>query len=188
MERGSFRVYAVGHSFSIISFVSSCMMNLGPIGLLRDFIFAEGFAVIFCLLLLVYWLSYSKRNLSFLADYFWMCPFTIGVTRTVLPTYVADPVVLLVYQKFSVFVVEQGMAEMYPLLAHGPLLRWVGGFCFQCCSNQAAAGSCGQCGVTDGARSRDAASAVLGESPAEWLRMGLYCSGVRCLADARWKR
>ncbi|GMH03461.1 hypothetical protein Nepgr_005300 [Nepenthes gracilis] len=61
---------------------------------------------------------------------------------------------------FSVFVVEQGMAEMYPLLAH----------------------------VTDGARSRDATSAVLGKSPVEWLRMGLCCSGERCHADARWKR
>ncbi|GMH11719.1 hypothetical protein Nepgr_013560 [Nepenthes gracilis] len=90
--------------------------------------------------------------------------------------------------QFSVLVVEQGMAEMYSLLAHGPLLRWVGGSCSQRCSNQAAAGSCGQSGATDGARSRDAPSAVLGESPAEWLRMGLYCSGVRCLADAHSKR
>ncbi|GMH05997.1 hypothetical protein Nepgr_007837 [Nepenthes gracilis] len=42
--------------------------------------------------------------------------------------------------------------------------------------------------LTDGARSRDATFAVLGKSHAEWLRMGLCCSGERCHADARWKR
>ncbi|GMH16911.1 hypothetical protein Nepgr_018752 [Nepenthes gracilis] len=51
--------------------------------------------------------------------------------------------------------------------------------------HQSDAGSCGQSGATDGARSRDAPFAVLGESR---LRMGLYCCGLRCLADARSKR
>ncbi|GMH03459.1 hypothetical protein Nepgr_005298 [Nepenthes gracilis] len=70
MERGSFRVYAVGHSFSIISFVSSCMMNLGPIVGWGNAVPAVVFA--------------SATALD-LVD--------------VLPTYVADPVVLLVYHK-----------------------------------------------------------------------------------------
>ncbi|GMH11647.1 hypothetical protein Nepgr_013488 [Nepenthes gracilis] len=54
----------------------------------------------------------------------------------------------------SVLVVEQGMAEMYSLLAHGPLLRWVGGSCSQRCSNQVTAGSYDCSGATGGARSR----------------------------------
>ncbi|GMH18554.1 hypothetical protein Nepgr_020395 [Nepenthes gracilis] len=40
MERGSFRVFAVGLCFSLTSFVSSCLMNLSPFDLLRVLLFS----------------------------------------------------------------------------------------------------------------------------------------------------